>query len=136
MPGRADRFSRQRPLDATLILRRLMSVEGRVIDEQGRPCPKRRSFTPATLVASGSENRCSRAFSTRGLARRQSAGICRASKIPFSRPVGRYLCCLSRIQALGIDQTPPAMTTLPPLLSREEELKLARQVIVPLGMRR
>ncbi|MGA2060028.1 MAG: carboxypeptidase regulatory-like domain-containing protein [Thermoguttaceae bacterium] len=119
--------------EATLILRRLMSIEGRVIDEQGRPVPEATVFhtgnaSPRVEVKTDVQGH----FQLDGLPEGKAPVFVIHPKFHFHGQLVDTSSAPQDFKLLGIDQIPPAMNTLPPLLSREEELKLARQLIVTL----
>lgn len=119
--------------EATLILRRFMNVEGRVIDQQGRPVPEATVFhtgnaSPRVEVKTDAQGR----LHLEGLPEGKAPVFVAHPKFHFHGQLVDTSSAPQDFKLLGIDQTPPAMTTLPPLLSREEELKLARKIIVPL----
>ncbi len=137
-----------------LTLRRLVSVERRVVDSQGRPVVGATVFhtgnaapgTVAIFSAGGRKNETVPLDATE--VKTDAQGHFRLDGLPEGKsPVfvthpgyhffGQLVDTAPKSQQwefklLAADQTPPPLRTLPPLRSHQEELKAARQVIRPL----
>ena len=119
--------------EVTMILRRLMRIEGRMIDQQGHPVPEATVFhtgnaSPRVEVKTDAQGH----FHLDGLPEGKAPVFVTHPKFHFHGQLVDTMSAPQDFKLSGIDQTPSPMVTLPPLLSREEELKLARQLIVPL----
>jgi hypothetical protein len=120
-------------LDATLILRRLMTIKDRVIDDQGQPVADATVFhtgnaTPRVETITDAEGR----FKLPGLPEGKLPVFVEHPKYHFHGQVVDTALAAQEFKLLAIDKTPRPMTTLPPVLSRPEELKLAQQIILSL----
>ncbi len=123
----SDRF------ELTFTLRRLMDIEGRVIDQQGRPVADATVFhtgnaLPRMEVNTDAQGR----FRLGGLPEGKTPVFVRHPDYHFFGQLVDTSSISPEFKLLGKEQTPAPLAALPQLLSREEELKLARQVIVPL----
>jgi tetratricopeptide (TPR) repeat protein len=120
-------------MEATMILRRLMTIEGRVIDEQGRPVVEAVVFhtgnaSPRVEAKTDADGH----FKLSGLPEGKSPVFVEHQQYHFYGQLVDTALAQHEFKLLGIDRTPSPMTTLPPLLSREKELQLARQIIAPI----
>ncbi len=79
--------------EVVLTLRRLLGVEGRVVDQQGRPVAGATVFhtgnaTPRTEVRTDPQGH----FRIEGLPEGKIADLCHPPGLSFSRPIGRDVC--------------------------------------------
>ncbi len=120
--------------EVVLTLRRLVSVEGRVIDQQGQPVAGALVFhTGNATLRTDVKTDADGHFRLEGLPEGKSPVFVTQPGYHFH---GQLIDSAARrpstIRLLTADQSPPPLRTLLPLRSHEEELKLARQVIRPL----
>ena len=118
--------------DIALTLRRLVSVEGRVVDQAGRPVADATVFhtgnaTPRTETRTDADGR----FQLAGLLEGKSPVFVEHPAFHFHGQLLDTSAKSHELKLMARDQTPAPMRTLPPLRSHEEELKLACQVIRP-----
>ncbi len=134
-------ITRNDPINATqgeqfeivLTLRRLVTVEGRVVDQQGKPVAGATVFhtgnaTPRTEATSDSDGR----FRLAGLVEGKSPVFAEHPDFHFHGKLLDTSAKLHELKLLGKDQTPSPLHTLPPVRGHEEDLKLARQTIWPI----
>jgi hypothetical protein len=126
-PAPGDHF------EVAFTLRRLLSVAGRVIDQQGRPIAGATVFhtgnaTLRTEVKTDGQGR----FRLDGLPEEKSPLFVTHPGYHFHGQLVDTAAKWQELKLLAADQTPAPLRTLPPLRSREEELKVARRVILPL----
>ena len=123
--------------EVVFTLRRLVSVEGRVVDQQGRPVAGAAVFhtgnaTPRTEVKTDAQGH----FRLDGLPEGKPPIFVTHPAYHFHGQLvdtsAKSREATPTIKLLPADQTPAALRTLPPLRSHEEEMKTARQVIRPL----
>ncbi|MGA2060027.1 MAG: carboxypeptidase-like regulatory domain-containing protein [Thermoguttaceae bacterium] len=119
--------------DLTLTLRRLVNIDGRVIDQQGRPVAE------ATVFHTGNA-------SSRVETKTDAQGRFHLQNLPegtapvfvthpdylFHGQLVDTSAATQEFKLLGKDQAPAPLATLPPPFSRQQELDLAKQIIVPL----
>ncbi len=125
--------ARGQQFEVLLTLRRLVMVEGRVVDQQGKPVAGATVFhtgnaTPRTEATSDADGR----FQLAGLVEGKSPIFVTHPAFHFHGQLLDTSAKSHELKLLGRDQTPDVLRTLPPLRSHEEELTLARQVIWPI----
>jgi hypothetical protein len=125
-PAKSDHF------EVLITLLRLVNIEGRVIDGQGRPVADAVVFhtgnaSPRVEVKTDTDGR----FKLDGLPEGKAPIFVAHPEYHFH---GQLIdtAAAQELKLLGKDQSPPPRETLPPLLSHEEELQIAKQVIQPL----
>ena len=123
--------------EVVFTLRRLVSVEGHVVDQQGRPVAGATVFhtgnaTPRTEVKTDAQGH----FRLEGLPEGKPPIFVTHPAYHFH---GQLVDTSAKsreptptIKLLPADQTPPPLRTLPPLRSHEEEMKTARRILRPL----
>jgi hypothetical protein len=119
--------------EVVLTLRRLLSVEGRVVDQRGRPVAGAAVFhtgnaTPRTEARTDAHGH----FRIGGLPEGKTPLFVAHPGYHFHGQLADTSAGPQELKVLAADQTPAPLRTLPPLRTREEELKMARQVIRPL----
>ncbi|MGD0517760.1 MAG: carboxypeptidase-like regulatory domain-containing protein [Thermoguttaceae bacterium] len=117
-------------LEATMILRRLTTIEGRVVDQQGAPVAGAVVFhtgnnKPKVETKTNSQGH----FKLGELPEGKSPVFVTHPDFHFHGQLVDTSSDKQEFKLLSKDQTPPAMTTLPPLIAHDEELKIARQAI-------
>ena len=129
-PAARDRF------EIVFTLRRLVSVEGQVIDRQGRPVAGATVFHTGNAVRRG-ETKTDRE------GRFRLGGLTEGTPPIFVAHPGYHFHGqlvdapaeggggAPAIRLLALGETPPPLRTLPPLRSREEEMGTARRVLRP-----
>ena len=120
----SDRF------EIVLTLRRLVSVEGRVVNRQGRPVADATVFhtgnaTERTEVKTDSQGR----FRLDGLPEGRPPIFVTHPAYHFYGQLADTSAKQQELRPLELDRSPPPLRTLPPLNSHEQELRLARRVI-------
>jgi hypothetical protein len=126
-PAQSGRF------EVVLTLRRLVSVAGRVLDQQGRPVTGATVFhtgnaTPRTEVKTDAAGH----FCIDGLPEGKSPLFVTQPGYHFHGQLIDTSAGAQVLRLLAADKAPAPLHTLPPLRPHEEELKMARQVFWPL----
>jgi hypothetical protein len=132
--GRVDPWSSDH-FEVMLTLRRLVGVEGHVVDQQGRPVADATVFhtgnaTPRTAVKTDAHGH----FRVEGLPEGKSPLFVTHPAYHFH---GQLVDASAKspereLKLLAAGQTAAPLRTLPPVRSHAEELKTARQIIRPL----
>ena len=130
--GRVDATPSNR-FEVMLTMRRLVTVEGRVLDQQGQPVAGATVFhtgnaTPRTEVRTDAAGR----FRIEGLPEGKSPLFVTHPNYHFYGQLVDTSARAQELKLLAADQTPAPLRTLPPLHTQAEELEMARQVIRPL----
>ena len=119
--------------ELTLTLRRLVNIDGRVTDQQGRPVAEAAVFhtgnaSPRVEAKTDAQGR----FHLQNLPEGMSPVFVTHPDYHFHGQLVDTAAASQEFKLLGKDQTPAPLATLPPQLSRQQELDLAKQIIVPL----
>jgi len=119
--------------ELTLTLRRLVNIDGRVIDQQGRPVVDATVFhtgnaSPRVEAKTDAQGR----FHLQNLPEGTAPVFVTHPDYHFHGQLVDTADASQEFKLFGKDQTPAPLATLPPPLSRQQELDLAKQIIVPL----